>query len=151
MMCEGNTLLHERRFEATEKAQKVALLETMIIDFKIMAASLAQEIAAEETRTRIKDTGHVAYSTLAKAVALRRSNLLASVTDLTSKLDVAKRELDEVTIQLRDLEVAQSSAPSIRTIATSEKGQSSKPRPVTAGPTTEAISIENPSPIRDLP
>ena len=106
----GNMLFRQLRFEVTEKTRKVALLERMVVEFESMAASLAQQIAAEEERTRIKDPGHMAYSTLAKAVARRRSNLLISVVDVKSKLDVARRELDEVTIQWRALDMPENAA-----------------------------------------
>jgi hypothetical protein len=82
----------------------------MIRDLDAAAADLAQQIASEEERTRIKDTRHVAYSTFATAAALRRRNLLISVADLKPKLEAAKRELHEVTMQLRDLELGQSLA-----------------------------------------
>ena len=51
-------------------ARKIELLETMIGEFTHTAASLAREIAIEEERTRINDPTHVAYSTLAKALAV---------------------------------------------------------------------------------
>jgi flagellar protein FliJ len=105
-------LLHRKRFEMTEKARKVALLETVISDFQKMAADLAQQIWAEEERTKIRDIRHFAYSTFAKAASLRRANLLASVADLKAKLDAAKRELDEVTEQLRDLKLEHGDTPS---------------------------------------
>ena len=57
-------------------------METMIRDFEHMAVDLARQIAAEEERTGIKDLAHFAYSTFAKAAALRRGNLLTSVADL---------------------------------------------------------------------
>ena len=110
-------LLRRKRFEMTEKARKAALLETMISDFQRITADLAQQIAAEEERTKIRDTGHFAYSTFAKAAALRRSNLLSSVADLKTKLDAAKRELDEATEQLRDFELAHSDTPSTIDVA----------------------------------
>ena len=107
-MREGkSTLLRLRRFKTIQN-DKVELLERMMTEFKKMAAGLAAEVAAEEDRTRNKDIGHFAYSTFAKAAALRRRNLMISVTDIQSRLDVAKRELDEVTVQLRDLELVQS-------------------------------------------
>jgi len=107
-MREGkSTLLRLRRFKTIQN-DKVELLERMMTEFKKMAADLAAEVAAEEDRTRNKDIGHFAYSTFAKAAALRRRNLMISVTDIQSRLDVAKRELDEVTVQLRDLELVQS-------------------------------------------
>jgi hypothetical protein len=80
-------------------------------------ADLAQQIWAEQERTKIRDTGHFAYSTLAKAAALRRANLVASVADLKTKFDAAKRELDEVTEELRDLELAHSDTPSTIDVA----------------------------------
>ena len=79
----------------------------MIRDFDNMAVELAQQIAAEEERTKIKDPGHVAYSMFAKATASRRHNLLTSVADLKSKRNAAKRGLDDVTMQLQDPELAQ--------------------------------------------
>jgi hypothetical protein len=75
----------------------------MIRDFDTMITDLEGQIAAEEDRSRIKDTGHPAYSMFAKAAAKRRQNLLISVGHTRSMLDVAKRELDEVTAQLLDL------------------------------------------------
>jgi hypothetical protein len=41
---------------------------------------------------------------VAKAAAKRRQNLLVSVAHTRSMLDVAKRELNEVTANLHDLE-----------------------------------------------
>jgi flagellar FliJ protein len=96
-------LLRRKQFEASEKEMKVALLGTMIRDFDVTIAELEGQIAAEEDRTRIKDTGHPAYSMFAKAAARRRHNLLISVAHTRSMLDVAKRELDEVTAQLLHL------------------------------------------------
>jgi flagellar protein FliJ len=103
-------MLRSKRSEATRRALKVSVLETMIRDFNNLADDLARQIATEEERTKIRDTRHVAYSTFATAAALRRRNLLTSLAELKSKLDAAKRELDEVTMQLRDLELAQSRA-----------------------------------------
>jgi flagellar protein FliJ len=81
--------LRRKQLEASEKESKVALLGTMIRDFDIMIAQLEGQIAAEEDRTRIKDPGHPAYSTFAKAATKRRQNLLTSVAHTRSMLDVA--------------------------------------------------------------
>jgi flagellar protein FliJ len=77
------------------REQKIELLETMIREFRSTAVNLAGEIAAEEERTRIKDPTHVAYSTLAKALAARRGNLLLSAADVETRLLEARRQLDE--------------------------------------------------------
>ena len=120
-------LLSQRRFEATEQTRKVALLEATITSFEGMGANLADELAAEQERTRIKDPNHVAYSTLAKAIALRRRNLLISTADLKSKLDAARRELDDALIRLRALEEVMSPTPSAAVIEANPGGQDSAP------------------------
>ena len=103
-----DTALRLRRFEASAKARKVASIETMILDFEHMAADLSRQIAAEEERTGVRDPAHFAYSTFAKAAALRRSNLLTSVADLRMKLDAARQEHEEAVTELRRLEPIES-------------------------------------------
>src|SRR5262245_26753998 len=98
------SVLRRKQFEANEKGAKVAVLGTMIRDFDSMIAQLEEQIAAEEDRTSIKDPRHRAYSMFAKAAAKRRQNLLISVAHTQSMFDVAKREFDQVTAQLHDLE-----------------------------------------------
>ena len=103
-----DTALRLKRFEVGEKARKVASMETMILDLEHIAADLARQIAAEEERTGIKDPAHFAYSTFAKAAGQRRANLLTSITDLKVKLDSARREHEEVVLELSKLEPAES-------------------------------------------
>jgi hypothetical protein len=102
-----DTSLRLKRFEAVEKGRKVASMETMILDLEHIAADLARQIAAEEERTGIKDPAHFAYSTFAKAAALRRSNLLTSVADLKVQLENARREHEELVLELKKLEPAE--------------------------------------------
>jgi hypothetical protein len=87
--------LRLKRFEAAEKARKVADLEHMIREFENMAADLDRQIRAEEDRTGIKDPAHFAYSTFAKSASLRRDNLRTSADGLKAKLEGAQRERDE--------------------------------------------------------
>lgn len=103
-----DTNLRLKRFEASEKARKIASIETMILDFEHMVLDLSRQITAEEERTGIKDPVHFAYSTFAKAAALRRCNLLTSIADLRVKLDVARREHDEAALELRKLDPVES-------------------------------------------
>ena len=88
------TALKLKRFEMEERARKVSDLEQMIREFEHMAAELDRQVQSEEDRTGVKDRTHFAYSTLAKAAALRRDNLRASVANLQCKLEVAAREMD---------------------------------------------------------
>ena len=92
--------LRLKRFEADEKARKVADLEHMIREFENMAADLDRQIRAEEDRTGIKDPAHFAYSTFAKSASLRRDNLRTSADGLRAKLEAAQRERDEALEQV---------------------------------------------------
>jgi flagellar protein FliJ len=92
--------LRLKRFEADEKAHKVADLEHMIREFENMASDLDRQIKAEEDRTGIKDPAHFAYSTFAKSASQRRDNLRTSVDGLKAKLEVAQRERDEALEQV---------------------------------------------------
>ncbi len=87
--------LRLKRFEADEKARKVADIEHMIRDFEGMADDLDRQIKAEEERTGIKDPAHFAYSTFAKSASQRRDNLRASADGLKVRLEAAQRERDE--------------------------------------------------------
>jgi flagellar protein FliJ len=93
--------LRSKRFEADEKARKVADLQHMVREFESMAADLDRQIQSEEDRTGIKDITHFAYSTFAKAAAQRRANLKASVEDLLAKLEAALRERDAAAADLQ--------------------------------------------------
>lgn len=99
-MKSRDAALRTRRFEADDKARKVADLEHMIRDFESMAADLDRQIMAEEERTGVRDTAHFAYSTFAKSAAQRRDNLRASANGLAQKLEAAQRELDSALEQL---------------------------------------------------
>jgi hypothetical protein len=92
--------LRLKRFEADEKARKVADLEHMIREFEHMATDLDRQIRAEEDRTGIKDPAHFAYSTFAKSASLRRDNLRTSADGLKAKLEVAQRERDDALEQV---------------------------------------------------
>lgn len=98
------SMLRLRRFEAEERARKVADIEAMIREFETMATDLARQIASEEERTGVKDPKHFAYSTFAKAAAQRRDNLVISVEDLRVKLAAAEVERDIALDNLRKLE-----------------------------------------------
>ncbi len=102
--------LRLKRFEADEKARKVADLEHMIREFETMATDLERQIAAEEARTGIKDAAHFAYSTFAKSASQRRDNLRTSADGLKAKLETALRERDEALEQ-----VARAGTPDART------------------------------------
>lgn len=93
-MKSRDAAMRSKRFEAGEKARKVADLEHMIREFEQMAIDLDRQISAEEDRTGVRDASHFNYSTFAKAASQRRSNLRASIEGLVAKLEAAVRERD---------------------------------------------------------
>lgn len=95
------SLYRARQFEVEEKRQQVADLESMINDFRRMAADLDQQIEAEHQKSGIRDVNHFAYPPFAKAARQRRDNLMTSVEDLLGKLAVTKRDLEGVEEELR--------------------------------------------------
>lgn len=94
------TAMRLKRFEADEKARKVADLEFMIREFEAIAGDLDRQIQAEEERTGIKDPAHFSYSTFAKSAGARRDNLRSSVEELRVKLAAAMKDRDEAADQL---------------------------------------------------
>jgi flagellar protein FliJ len=103
-MTSDHFKLNVRRFSVAEKALRVTSLELMVMDFKRMVSDLTWQIAAEEERTHVSDPAHATYSTLAMSAKLRRTKLLDSVAALRTKLDMARRELEE---ELQALELTE--------------------------------------------
>ncbi len=99
-----DSTLRLKRFDVAERARKAGDMDAMVRDFEHMIVDLNRQIAAEEERTGIKDPAHFAYSTFAKAAALRRDNLVTSVSDLRLKLDAARLDHDTALDELRRLE-----------------------------------------------
>ena len=102
--------LRLKRFEADEKARKIADLEHMIREFDNMAAALDRQIRAEEDRTGIKDPTHFAYSTFAKSASLRRDNLRTSADGLRAKFEATQREIAEALEQVARAETSETHA-----------------------------------------
>ena len=93
-----------KRFEVTERARKVASLEAMIAELERIARELAQQIAQEEKLSGVHDPTSARYSTLAKATAQRHANLLKSVAELGTRLQIAKREHEQAQAALAAIE-----------------------------------------------
>lgn len=102
-----DSTLRLKRFEVSERARKASDIEQMVRDFEQMISDLDRQITTEEERTGVRDSNHFAYSTFAKAAALRRDNLATSVGDLKAKLDLARLEHDQVLDELRRLEATE--------------------------------------------
>jgi hypothetical protein len=92
MMSDPGRSVRTEQFEVSQTERRVALLDKMIRDFDNIIANIDKQIATEEDRTRVKDPGHPAYSTLAVAAAKRRQNLLSSLSQVKSILEVELRE-----------------------------------------------------------
>jgi len=99
--------LRLKRFEATERSRKVSDLEATIRTFDQLVFDLDRQIASEEDRTGVKDLGHFAYSTFAKAAAQRRDNLKTSIADLRVQLEAAILARDEAADTLAKAEAGE--------------------------------------------
>jgi flagellar FliJ protein len=91
-MSNAGRSVYREQFEVSQKERRVVLLRTMIRDFENMIFSLYKQITTEEDRTKVKDPAHPAYSTLALAAAKRRQNLLMSLSQVRSILEVELRD-----------------------------------------------------------
>jgi len=106
-MKSRETLIRLRRFDVDEHRQKVTDIEMMVEDFKQMAVDLERQIEVEQERAGISDVNHYAYPTFAKAAIQRRENLMASISDLESKLDLAREDLAVAFEELKKIELIQ--------------------------------------------
>jgi phage regulator Rha-like protein len=67
----------------------------MIAENRSLVENLNQEIRAEELRSGVLDRTHFTYSTVAKAAAIRRDNLLRSIDTLRLQLQQVENALAE--------------------------------------------------------
>ena len=104
-MKSRDKLIRLKRFHVDEKRRRVAQIEMMIAEFDRMATELNREIASEEQKAGISDTGHFAYPTYAKAASQRRDNLKRSADELAGQLEEAKAELGEAFQELKKAEI----------------------------------------------
>jgi hypothetical protein len=91
---------HQMEGQIADLIRRIPILKRLIADCDRLAADLDQEVRNEEDRVKIRDPVHSAYSTYAKATALRRDNLRRSADELRAhlaKAETALGELGEVT------------------------------------------------------
>ncbi|HXW20551.1 MAG TPA: flagellar export protein FliJ [Roseiarcus sp.] len=99
-MKSRETLIRLKRFQVEEKRRRVRQIELMMAEFTRMTVDLDREIAIEEKRAGISDTGHFAYPTYARAAMGRRDNLRSSIAELAEQLEEAKRAQDDAQAEL---------------------------------------------------
>ena len=89
-MKSRDTLIRLKKFQAEEKARRVAQIEAMIAEFTRMIGNLDRDIAIEEQRSGNADPSHFAYSTYARASRVRRDNLQNSIAELRDQAEDAR-------------------------------------------------------------
>lgn len=97
-------MIRLKRFQVEDKRRQVAQIEGMIAEFDRMAKELNDQVLAEQERSGIKDAGHFAYPTFAKAATQRRDNLTSSQNALKEQLASARAALDEAVADLGKVE-----------------------------------------------
>ena len=98
------SVIRSKRFEVEERRRQVAQIKSMIADFERMAQELDDQVAAEQERSGIHDTGHFAYPTFAKAAIQRRDNLIASTNELRERLRAAESDCSDAVQELAKYE-----------------------------------------------
>lgn len=88
-----------REFEFSKNRLRVTQIKTMVAEFNRMCVDLGRQIEAEETRTRVSDPAHFAYSTLATAARERYARLQRSADALKVELARLRSEVDEADSQ----------------------------------------------------
>jgi flagellar protein FliJ len=79
--------------EVADIKRRITIMERMIAAFGRMAGDLDREIRIEEDRVKIHNPALVAYSTYAKAAALKCDNLRRSTDELKAQLAKTKKAL----------------------------------------------------------
>ena len=87
---------HLTEGQVADLKRRIPILNRLIADCDRLAADLDQEVRNEEDRIKIHDPVHSAYSTYAKATALRRDNLRRSAGELRAHLAKAEKALIEL-------------------------------------------------------
>jgi flagellar FliJ protein len=67
--------------QVADPKRRIPILKRLIADCDRLAADLDQEVRNEENRVRIHNPANSAYSTYARAAALRRDNLRRSARE----------------------------------------------------------------------
>jgi len=93
-------LIRAKRFKVEEKRRQVGQIESMIAEFERMTKDLDDQVTAEQERSGIHDADHFAYPTFAKAAIQRRDNLIASISELRERLNLAEGECSEAIEEL---------------------------------------------------
>lgn len=103
-MKSRDTLVRLKKFQAEEKARRIAQIEAMIAEFTRMMGDLEREIASEEQRSGNSDPSHFAYSTYARAARTRRDNMQNSIDELQQQVADARDAHADAVEELRKAE-----------------------------------------------
>jgi flagellar protein FliJ len=104
VMTQRERLIARARYEIKDKAQSIAAIKGSLRAMLPIVAALNQRVGAEEARTRIRDTKHTAYSTIAIAARARSDNLQKSSALLEERLAAATAEHGRLLATLAVLE-----------------------------------------------
>lgn len=88
--------IQAKEFQASSIRRQLAEFEHMIGDLETIRRELGKQIDNEEARTGVSDPDNFAYSTVARAARDRRTNLTATLDDLTERRDRALEQLSEL-------------------------------------------------------
>ena len=105
-MKSREALIRAATFDLAEKRRKLSDIDMMIGELHRMVQDLEQQIEAEHLRTGVREPGHFAYSSFAKAARKRCDNLLVSAADLEGKRGPAGAAVIAAEDELKRMQLA---------------------------------------------
>lgn len=106
IMKSREALVRAATFDLAEKRRKLSDIDSMVAEFRRMAQDLEQQIEAEHVRTGVREPGHFAYSSFAKAARKRCDNLQVTIADLLTKREPAASEVAGAEEELKRVQLA---------------------------------------------
>jgi flagellar protein FliJ len=97
---EAQRIVRRTEFQIDASRRLIPQIEGLLRHFDRGVTELNRAIESEQIRTRIDDPNHFAYSTAAKEMIRRRSNLIHSIDRLKRQLADAKTTMQSVSSSL---------------------------------------------------
>lgn len=88
--------IQAKEFQAAALRRQLTQFERMIGDLEVVSVELTKQIEAEERRSGVADPANFAYSTVARAARDRRTNLAATIDELSARRAKTLEELKDV-------------------------------------------------------
>jgi flagellar export protein FliJ len=104
------SLIRLHTWQLEEKRRTLAGLEGLRADFVAQGEKLEKELGNEQRAATASPEYAITYESYAKAVILRRKNLVGSIAETDEQIEVAVTEVQEAHREMRKYEIAEERA-----------------------------------------